>query len=477
MPPNIPQQAAKPPQPSVKVTVTHTAPDVRRAAAGAANAAKTAARAPSASAGQTQQTPAAFNPLGGFLSSAQLGNLAARITKTNTNADLIPLRQQAAQLRNSERTVQGRYAGYTATGDQVMQGLQANAQAGAASQDNLIAQAAQNTANQIDQTGAAAQAANGGYLDPQVAQQIALGRTAAGTQLGGQAGFTAGMGANEANFMSNLRASAAAQGIQGQRDIVSAFAKPIATNAGQQDALIAKENPTARSLAATLGQQQFTDYSTLQGLGLKKQAEQLASTKANQTFTLGQQRNQIAAENAATAAARQQSEAAYQSGSLALGNARLGAQEQNNYANQRIKAIDAKIAQGNLSEKQRHDLTNERIAWQRVSGASTAGMSSSQRKALGNVAGEAAWYSQALAEGMAPQKAQGGVTQALRNDGAEGRAAIEMATQGYISAKTAAALKLQGVNVPNAWLRPLHGVKGSTTSPGPSGQGGVSGKA
>ena len=449
MPANPNVAGAKGPQ--VKITVTHTAPSVHQAAQGAANAVsprsvagKGGGRQPSQSAGQR------FSPLALGSPSPQMVALANRITKQSTNAALVPLRQQAGQISNTQGTVANRYAGYTNTADQILQGLGQNAQQGALSNDNVVAQQAQNTANEIDKTGAAAQALNAGYLDPNVAAALQNQRQFSGTVGGAQAGLVGSQGANETNFMGNLRGTAALQGLEGQQAIASDYAKQLGANRAQQQSLILKEQPTAKALAATLCQQQFTNYATLRSINTKAAQQEANSIYDAARAKAGLLTAGATATNAQTKAFQAHAEAQYQQGELALGQGKLTVAAQNNQANEAIKQIDAKIAQGRLTEQQRHDLANERIAWQRVLSAKTGG-SATQVKGANAIIGEAGYYAHAIAGGKTPVQASGGVAQALRNDGYEGQAAIELATQGYIGPKVVAGLKQQGVSVPKAW--------------------------
>src|ERR1019366_8850105 len=160
---------------------------------------------------------------------------------------------------------------YNAVGDNIMQGLQGNAAASALTADNQAAQLAANSANQIDKTGAGAKALNAGYLDPNVQAVLANQAAQAGTNAGANSQFASSQGTNENNFMANLRGSAALQAIQGQQNVASRYGAQLGTNRAQQQALIAKEPATAKTLANTLGQQQFTDQVLAKQYNLKVQ--------------------------------------------------------------------------------------------------------------------------------------------------------------------------------------------------------------
>lgn len=454
--------------PKITVTVQHPAPVAKAGPApkvvagkvGGAAAALGGQRAAAAGRTPAPAKTAAFNPLGALLggqgayTTQQLGTLANNIVGPTTQAALIPLRQQAAQIQNTQATVGNRYAGYTAAENQFLGGLQQNVQGAALSNENAAAQAAQNTSNQIDTTGAAAKALNGGYLDPNVAAALQQQRQFGGTTQGAEAGFVNSQGQNETNFMQNLRATAALQGVEGQQNINSIYQKQAATNTAAQQTLIGKEQPTAKQLATTLGQQQFTDYATAKGLQLKgitaaATAQNAATnvTKANQTYSLGLGRNAIASENAGTARQKATTAAGLAASTEAYRNATV-----------RIAQIKEQLAGATLSEKTRADLTTELASFLKIAVAnapSSATVVKNTATAVKNVTGEANWYQQAIAAGRTPQQAAGGVTQALRNDGPEATAAIQLATAPhYITPQVEAALKAIGINVPASWLKP-----------------------
>lgn len=451
------------PVPQVKLTVSHSAPTVGAAARGVSSAAKNAGKPPKQP-GQPRLrsfTPLQWLASGNLPSSQQLAGLANRVTAQQTNASLTPLRQQAAQIRNTEGTVGNRLAGYYQTGDRLMGQLQGNATQGALTDENAAAQAAQRTANLIDQTGSAAQALNGGYMDPNVAAALQQQRQYQGTTAGAEAGLLGGLGTSENEYMANLRASAALGAMQGQQNVASIYGKQLGSNQAARNALLEKEAPTAKQLASSYGQNLFTDYATMRGLGLKQSS--LAADIQN-----NQQRNTTAATNAATAQYRAQT------------------QRQYDQAQARIRTIDAQLKQAGLSETQRHHLVTERQAQEKIANANKpkpaltpAAQAKLNRTAVSNVTGQEGYYRQAIREGRTPQQAAGAVTQSLKNDGAEAQAAIQLATQGYINPDVERQLRAQGVQVPKAWTakRPPsqkgQGVKGGTG--GPAGTTGVSG--
>ena len=431
----MPAQGAKiVSKPDGTVTVQHPASTVPKTAAP-----KTAVPpAPKAAA-----TPAA--PTSGFMSQMQIANLANRTTAGNVQANLIPLRQQSGAIQGTQATVSNRLGQYNAVGDNIMQGLQGNAAASALTADNQAAQLAQNSASAIDKTGAAAQALNAGYLDPNVAAVLANQRTLAGTDAGANSQFASSQGTNENNFMANLRGSAALQAIQGQQNVASTYGNQLATNRAQQQALIAKEPATAKALATELGNTQFTDRATLLGLGIKSKAAQDA-------FLLGTQKNTTTAYQAATARLGVSSLANYRIASLSVTS-------QNDYAKQQESAANTALASGKLSAQEKQWQTQNAINWAKVNSTSNAA-AKAQATDVAQVAGIRHEYENSMnpasyAAGktpLTPQLALTALEAKYAKSGALVPAAVELARNGVVTPATAAALKAQGVQVPSSWL-------------------------
>jgi hypothetical protein len=424
-------------KPDGTTTIQHPASTVPPHAPPKAPASAGKAAAPSAA-------PAAV-PGGGFMSAAQLGALANRTVAQNTQASLIPLRQQSGAIQGTESTVANRLAGYNQIGDQVMQGLQGNAATSALTADNQAAQLAQNSANAIDKTGAAAKALNANYLDPAVAAQLANQSTQAGTNAGANAQFASTQGANESNLMSNLRASAASRAIEGEQNVASLYGAQLGTNRAAQQTLLAKEPATAKALASTLGQQDFTDRATLLGLGIKSKAQQDA-------FLLGTQKNQTSAYQAATQRLGVSSLANYRIASLSV-------TAQNDYAKQQESAANTALASGRLSAQEKQWQTQNAINWAKVNTTSNPA-AKAQATDMAQVAGIRHEYENALNPAsysagktpLTPQAALTALEAKFAKSGALVPAAVELARYGVITPGTAKALQAQGVQIPSNWL-------------------------
>jgi hypothetical protein len=311
--------------------------------------------------------------------------------------------------------------------------------------DNQAAQLAQNSANQIDKTGAAAKALNAGYMDPNVQAVLANQATQAGTNAGANSQFASSQGQNESNFMANLRGSAAARAIEGQQNVASLYGGQLGTNRAQQQALIAKEPATAKALLSSLTNQQFTDRATLLGLGIKSKAQQDA-------FLLGTQKNQTSAYQAATQRLGVSSLANYRIASLSVTS-------QNNYAKQQESAANTALASGKLSAQEKQWQTQNAINWARVNSASNPA-AKAQATDMAQVAGIRHEYENALNPAsytagktpLTPQAALSALEAKFAKSGALVPAAVELARYGVITPGTAKALKAQGVQVPSTWL-------------------------
>lgn len=470
-------RAGAPPKPAVvKTTVTGQGATHAAARAQAVQAIGAAGSAGKAAAQKPAGQPATFNPL--TSGPGQIQQFAQRIVGQQSQAQLIPLRQQAAQLQNQQMTAQNRYAGYSATDQSILGGLQADQNASALTNENAQAQAAQNTANQIDASGRAAAALNGGYTGPQAAAAQASTAQFQGGVQGAQAGYQVAQAGNNASLMSSLRQTAALQAQEGQMNIQSAYGKPIATNVAAQQAVIAKQPASVAAEANTLAQQQFTDKATLSALGIKSAAQRAAFQEA--IAKVGVAKTVAGADvikaktglvNAATARYRAntaqyvaQKTAQYHAGQLAIGQGGLQVKQyvaetarQNAQANSQIKKIQAQLANRKLSDAERVAADKSLQNWTKIANSTKPGgtaTSTSNLKSIKNIGGEAGWYNQAIRSGLTPQKAQGAVTQNLKNDGASAQAAIELATQGYVSTATQTLLKAQGITLPATMTTP-----------------------
>ena len=254
----------------------------------------------------------AFNPGERYLNSQQLAKLGTNITRENAETQLQPLRQQSREIGGAENTALNRYQGMSQTGQQVLQGLQAGEEASAKTAQNNAAEAALQASRQIETSGQNAASATAGYQDPQVQQALAASQGTAAGQGGSAAASQQAMAASGSNLISNIRAAAAQRVTEGAGKLSQIYGQAQAKDAAEQRQILARQPEAAKSLAADLGQKQFTDQLTARSLGVKTTEEenkaQEAKSKArneaariratergqNVTLTLGQAKNATA---------------------------------------------------------------------------------------------------------------------------------------------------------------------------------------
>lgn len=200
---------------------------------------------------------------------AELHNYATRQVTQNTQAELQPYRQKAGEIYGTEQAVAQRYGGYGQATDAQLAGLQTAAAGSAKTAENTAADQALKARQAVETTGQNTQAQNGGYLDPQVRtaldNQKALVAASGQTQLGA----VQALGANEQNFMANLRAAATQRVQEGQQGIAGTYGKQQAANSQAQNQLLGRVPGGITKLETELGQKQFSNRATEAGLGIK----------------------------------------------------------------------------------------------------------------------------------------------------------------------------------------------------------------
>lgn len=192
------------------------------------------------------------------------------------------------------------------------------------------------------------------------------GAAASGSQAFRQAGVLQG-----ANYQSLGAASRTARQQRGG-EVVGGLTTRVANAQNdvrkQLAALAAQRGPAMSKNVLDLRQSAFENIATQQGLGLK--GAQIAATAANQR------------------------------GERSLARARIHESGRHNRATERIAQINAELAAGNLSERQKHDRITERQGWQRLLKGSGkgGGVSHSDRKqAVG-------WLSKAMGVARSSKK-------------------------------------------------------------------------
>lgn len=215
---------------------------------------------------------------------AQLQHYATKQVQAETKTGLAPYQQKAGEITGTEQTVAKRFGGYGEATDKLLGGLQSGAEGSAKTYGNMAADAALKAQGSVAGVGTQTQTGNGNYLDPQVANTLKE-QQANITGIG--ASRTAGaesQGQNEQGLLTNMRAAAAQRVTEGQGGIASQFGKQQAANQAGENALLARQPGAITKLNTELGQKQFTNRATEQGLGIKvgtlKVGQQNAQTKA-----------------------------------------------------------------------------------------------------------------------------------------------------------------------------------------------------
>jgi len=369
------------------------------------------------------------------LTGSYLKTVLNQLTQGEVNSAEAPYKQNAVQLTNEEKTVAQRLAGYNQLYNQQLSQNAANAQsqsAGAAGSTG-IDQAEAHIGSVIASDPQLAGAASDGGARSMIANEIAAQRIANAATTGAGATYASQVGGNQGQLANAMVGSGLLGASEGQANVASTFGKSLANN---QD----KENLALKNVPAdyaknyeTLRHEGFTEQATLAGLGIRSGTLAAAQTR-----------------NANTAA--------YQQGQLALGAQRNAITASNDQANNQIKAIDAQIASGRLSETERHNLASEKIAWQRVLRTNASKTATPTQKMIGNVSGEEQYFKRLIStpnnsgKTATPAQAAVIVTQGLKNDGGQAQAAIDLATKGYITPQTEATLKAQGYTIPPQWV-------------------------
>lgn len=205
---------------------------------------------------------------------AETHQYAARQVQQNTQAELQPFRQKAGEISGTEQAVSSRYGGYGQALDTQIAGLQGQAAAGAKTLNNTMADSVLKAQQSVDTTGQTAQAANAGYMDPQL--RATLAAQSGNIQATGTAAQTAAQnqGQGEQNLMANMRAAAAQRVTEGQKGIAGTYGKQRQQNTNEENRLLARVPGAATKLETELGQKQFNARATEAGLNIKLGATQ-----------------------------------------------------------------------------------------------------------------------------------------------------------------------------------------------------------
>jgi|SRR5215831_665410 len=469
--------AAKAAKPAAKPTVTYSATAAAKghpSAAAAHNAirnaiAPKAAKPPAAPKAQPLTTPNALQIALGRIMAVDPYQAAQGQAQQAINTGLTPLKTAANQITGSENTATGRFKAYSQTAGRDVQNLIGQDTAGAASYANGLAQNAKATQDLINSTGTSAGSLAGGYLGP--ASQAALNTQRAFA--GGMAGASNQYALDRANagttYLTSLAGALRASGQEGLANIQGDYANQLATNRASQNALIAAETAKIPDIANTIRQQQFADAANAYNLGVKRLEAGTAQSKATYDY-------RVAMANALTNRMNANNKAAYNSAFLnfkvntqndtnALNDAKLGlaryvASQDATYkaAQTQLGKINAQLRAKGLSETKRHDLKDEALRQQQILKSSGGSTSAANQKGIAAVLWAASAFNTNTKYGAAGKspltadQAHVSLTSNKSLPGATGEAGYQLGRFGYINQATAAALRQQGITVPNAWV-------------------------
>jgi hypothetical protein len=227
----------------------------------------------------------------GLYGPGELQNIARSEEGQAIKSQLAPLKAQGQEVQQIGRTVGNRYAQAGKITEGTLQGLSQQAEGNAKTYENEVAQNAANASKEINTTGQNAANNNAGYVDPQVRAALAAGaeRTTQANASGNQ--FAQTVGANENNYMANIRAAAAQRIGEGQANIADTYGKQYGQVVAKEGALTEKLPELAKTRAGQLGEKQETEALTRAGLNIKGETLQQKakeSTAKNQVTERGQ---------------------------------------------------------------------------------------------------------------------------------------------------------------------------------------------
>jgi hypothetical protein len=217
------------------------------------------------------RSPSVFDPLHNTYSEPELERLGVDQAGDQQKMELSQYGRQAKEVLAQEGATQKAFQGYANTTNTLLGQQQQEAQTSAKTFENQQAESALQAGKAIETAGQNAASLTGGYLDPAVKAQLLSESQRAGTA--GQAGtsFAANLGQNEMNYMGNLRAVAAQKATEGHAQIAGTYGKQLGTIRGRAAEATAKVVPNSLKFANEIGQKQFTDAVTRQGLGIKQE--------------------------------------------------------------------------------------------------------------------------------------------------------------------------------------------------------------
>lgn len=248
---------------------------------------------PAKTAAPTKATPvkaAGFNY--GNMTPPEATRYITQQVGAETKANLAPLKARQNEIGQTEGAVANRYQGYgealtggprVPVGSSLLGGLQTTAGESAKTFQNNVAEEALRASKGVETAGQNALTASAGYVSPELRATLGnqMGNIAAtGTAANQAAGA---MGANEQNFLTNIRAAAAQRVTEGQRGIAGVYGKQRGEVQGKEQALLAREpGAIMKGVQGLLGEQSKIKTAR-EGLGLKVAGLQQKETQSQRT--------------------------------------------------------------------------------------------------------------------------------------------------------------------------------------------------
>jgi hypothetical protein len=231
--------------------------------------------------------PSVFNPLEGTESGAELQKTARSEANEIAKTELTPLKEAATEIGQNQLGVSERYGHMAEATNSLLKSTGEQQEASAKTFENQQADNAIKAGQGVETAGQNARTLTGGALEPGVQAEInAEGQKVAQTGAAQQS-FAANLGQSQNAEQSAIRSAAADRALEGQSRIASSYGKALATNEESQGRAVAKVGDDTAKIQNELGQKQFTDYATSQGLGLKTAtlAQKGAETAAKDKLT------------------------------------------------------------------------------------------------------------------------------------------------------------------------------------------------
>lgn len=224
---------------------------------------------PAKTAAPTKATPvkaAGFNY--GNMTPAEATRYITGQVGAETKANLAPLKARQNEIGQTEGAVANRYQGYgealtggprVPVGSSILGGIAGTAEQSAKTFQNNVAEEALRASKGVETAGQNALTASAGYMDPQLRATLGnqMGNiNATGTAANQAAGA---MGANEQNFLTNIRAAAAQRVTEGQRGIAGVYGKQRGEVQGKEQQLLARQPGAITKGVEGLLQRQFAN--------------------------------------------------------------------------------------------------------------------------------------------------------------------------------------------------------------------------